>query len=87
MPADDIRVRAEDLPELIAGIYRETLRDGSLGVDSDFFESGGDSLAAFEITAQLGAVLGVEVPVALVFAFPTPADLASVVELDNVAAG
>jgi len=87
MPANDIRVRAEDLPELIAGIYRETLRDDSLGVDNDFFESGGDSLAAFEITAQLGAVLGVEVPVALVFAFPTPADLASVVELDNVAAG
>lgn len=87
MPADDIQVRAEDLPELVALIYRETLRDDSLDVDSDFFESGGDSLGAFEITAKLGAALGVEVPVALVFAFPTPAALATVVELDDIVAG
>ncbi|HEU5331288.1 MAG TPA: phosphopantetheine-binding protein [Actinocrinis sp.] len=86
MTANDTRVRAEDLPDLIAAIYRETLRDDSLDTDSDFFECGGDSLTAFQITARLGAALGAEVPVALVFAYPTPADLASVVDLDDVAA-
>jgi acyl carrier protein len=68
-----------DLPELIAILYREALVDDSLDIDSDFFASGGDSLAAFHITAGLQDVLGVEVPVALVFAYPSPADLATVV--------
>ena len=79
-------VRAEDLPDLVAAIYREVLRDDSLDAGSDFFENGGDSLAAFQITARLGEMVGTEVPVALVFAYPTPADLASVVDLDGAAA-
>ncbi|MEV4313130.1 phosphopantetheine-binding protein [Actinocrispum sp. NPDC049592] len=71
-----------DIPELIATIYRETLNDESLDTASDFFEAGGDSLAAFQITARLQSTLDVEVPVALVFAYPSPADLAAVVETD-----
>ena len=71
-----------DIPELIATIYRETLNDESLDTASDFFEAGGDSLAAFQITARLQSSLDVEVPVALVFAYPSPADLAAVVETD-----
>jgi len=73
---------ATDVPELIAGIYREALSDDTLDTDSDFFEAGGDSLAAFQITARLQALLGVDLPVALVFAYPSPADLATVVHLD-----
>ena len=75
----------ENLSELVAQLYREALQDDSLDADSDFFEAGGDSMAAFQITARLSEELGVEVPVALVFAFPTAADLASVVELDGAA--
>ncbi|CRK57293.1 Acyl carrier protein, putative [Alloactinosynnema sp. L-07] len=72
-----------DVPELIAAIYRETLSDDSLDTASDFFEAGGDSLAAFQITARLQDALGVEIPVALVFAYPSPEDLACVVDLDT----
>jgi acyl carrier protein len=86
MIANDSRVRAEDLPDLIAEIYRVVLRDDSLDGDSDFFENGGCSLAAFDITARLGEAVGAEIPVALVFAYPTPAELAGVVDLDDVAA-
>ncbi|CAM3846498.1 phosphopantetheine-binding protein [Kibdelosporangium persicum] len=71
-----------DVPELIASIYRETLNDDTLDTTSDFFEAGGDSLAAFQIIARLQASLDVDVPVALVFAYPSPADLAAVVEAD-----
>ena len=78
-------IQAENLPELVALIYREALQDDSLDADSDFFETGGDSMAAFQITARLGEELGAEVPVALVFAFPTPADLASVIDVDLAA--
>lgn len=69
-----------DVSELIAAIYRETLNDDALDAESDFFEAGGDSLTAFQITARLQDALGVEVPVALVFAYPSPADLATVVD-------
>jgi len=68
----------QDVPELIATLYRDALGDNALDTDSDFFESGGDSLAAFQITAGLEDALGVEVPVALVFAYPSPTDLATV---------
>lgn len=71
-----------DLAELVAACYRETLRDDTLDTTSDFFEAGGDSLAAFQITARLQAALGVEIPVALVFAYPSPVDLAEVVTAD-----
>lgn len=68
-----------DLPELITALYRTALRDDTLDADSDFFEAGGDSLAAFTITAALQE-RGLEVPVALVFTYPSPADLAAAVE-------
>lgn len=82
---NDAKIDA-DIPELVATLYRETLGDGTLDTASDFFEAGGDSLAAFQITARLQAALGVEVPVALVFAYPSPADLAAVIDTDFVQA-
>ena len=72
-----------DVPELIASIYRDTLGDNTLDTNSDFYEAGGDSLTAFQITARLEAELGIEVPVALVFAYPTPTDLASVIDTES----
>jgi acyl carrier protein len=71
-----------NLPELIAAIYREALCDDSLDATSDFFDAGGDSLTAFQITARLEAELQTEVPVALVFVYPSPNDLATVVGTD-----
>ncbi|HET9899271.1 MAG TPA: acyl carrier protein [Streptosporangiaceae bacterium] len=85
MTAHDTVIQAENLPELVVMAYREALLDDSLDAGSDFFEAGGDSMAAFQITARLGEALGAEVPVALVFAYPTPADLAYVIELDAAA--
>lgn len=76
------QVTAAELPELIASFYRETLGDDKLDTSSDFFEAGGDSLSAFQITARLQQAVGVEVPVALVFTYPSPEDLAMVVVAD-----
>jgi acyl carrier protein len=72
-----------DLTTLITAIYRETLSDDTLAADSDFFEAGGDSLAAFQVTARLQEEIGVDLPVALVFSYPSPADLAGVVDADR----
>ncbi|MFJ6138689.1 acyl carrier protein [Kitasatospora sp. NPDC092286] len=68
--------------DLLVTVYRETLGAARLDRDSDFYEAGGDSLSAFQITGRLREALGVEVPVALVFAYPSPADLAAVVDAD-----
>ncbi|MFD0269089.1 acyl carrier protein [Streptomyces sp. NPDC127106] len=74
------------LTELVVAVYREALGVADLDEQSDFYEWGGDSLTAFRVTARLEEALGVEVPVALVFAYPTPADLAGVVDADFVRA-
>lgn len=68
-----------DVLELIVSTYREALCRDELGPYSDFYEAGGDSMTAFQIVRRLSSAMGVEVPVALVFACPTPADLAAAV--------
>ncbi|MEU8838168.1 acyl carrier protein [Streptomyces roseus] len=80
------QLTATALTELVVSVYRETLGVADLDEQSDFYEWGGDSLTAFRITARLEEALGAEVPVALVFAYPSPADLADVVHADYVQA-
>ncbi|GHE69482.1 acyl carrier protein [Streptomyces vinaceus] len=80
------QLTATALTELVVSIYRDTLGVADLDEQSDFYEWGGDSLTAFRITARLEEALGAEVPVALVFAYPSPADLADVVHADFVQA-
>ncbi|CAM5659173.1 acyl carrier protein [Streptomyces atroolivaceus] len=77
------------LTVLITGLFQEALNNEGLDECADFFESGGDSLTAFQITGRLQEAVGAEVAVALVFAYPTPAELAEIVaeELTEVPAG
>ncbi|MET8949092.1 acyl carrier protein [Streptomyces sp. NPDC004542] len=70
------------LTALITGYYRETLGDDTVDATSDFFEAGGDSLAAFQIVHRLQELLDAEIAVALVFTYPSPAELAEVVVAD-----
>ncbi|MFE9921914.1 acyl carrier protein [Streptomyces sp. NPDC005774] len=69
--------------DLLVEIFRDVLGLPDLTADTDFYEAGGDSLTAFQITGRLEEVLGAEVPVSLVFAYPTPRDLAEVVDADH----
>ncbi len=46
---------------LLAGIWREVFRADHIGLDSDFFELGGDSLVAVVVAAKVHAALEVEV--------------------------
>ncbi|WP_263164734.1 acyl carrier protein [Streptomyces sp. SCSIO ZS0520] len=67
----------------LVDVFRDILDFAGLTEDTDFYEAGGDSLTAFQITGRLEEILGVDdIPVSLVFAYPTPRDLAEVVDAD-----
>ncbi|MFE4664901.1 acyl carrier protein [Streptomyces sp. NPDC056716] len=69
--------------DLLVDVFRDVLGCADLTEDTDFYEAGGDSLTAFQITGRLQEFLGADdVPVSLVFAYPTPRELAEVVDTD-----
>jgi len=60
----------------LAGCWAEALELGSVGLDDDFFDSGGDSLAAVELLAAIEQELRVEVSLEDLASAPTPRLLA-----------
>jgi len=63
----------------MAGIWREVLRAGEVGVLDNFFELGGHSLLMTQVLSRVRRVLGVEVPIRRFFEEPTVAALAAAV--------
>lgn len=65
--------------EAIAAIWADVLGVADVGVHDDFFERGGQSLAAAEVLARLGDTFGVTLPMTSLFEQPTVAELAATV--------
>ncbi|MGC8468652.1 MAG: alpha/beta fold hydrolase [Acetobacteraceae bacterium] len=65
----------EELAATLTAIFERVLARSPVGPEEDFFELGGDSVAAVTISAELGAALGREVPITALFAAPTVAAL------------
>lgn len=83
--AGDLAVRYEApvgaTEQLIGSIYERVLNRETVGRNDNFFMVGGDSIRAMQAVSRLREALGLEVPVPLVFHYPTPAALA--LELDR----
>ncbi len=73
----EFRAPATPLEEIVAGIFADLLGIDRVGADDDFFELGGNSLIATQVTARLSAALDAEVGVRALFEAPTVAGLAA----------
>src|ERR1051325_675185 len=73
--------------EVLAGIWAVVLRTEQVGVHDNFFELGGHSLLATQVISRARETLGVEVALRQVFAQPTVAGLAAVIDELKLSAG
>jgi len=55
----------------LADIWREVLGLEAIGVDTDFFEQGGHSLAAIQVKSRIQCVFNMDVPAKMLFESPT----------------
>lgn len=62
----------DDLAERVLFKWREVLHVEDLGLDDDFFEVGGDSVAAMELCFWSMDGFGIEIEPTAVFEYPTP---------------
>jgi len=74
--ADLTLTQATDIEQKIAGLWRQTLARDHVGLDENFFDIGGDSLALVTIHAELQKTLQADIPVMDLFEFTTIRTLA-----------
>ncbi|MDR0416453.1 MAG: amino acid adenylation domain-containing protein, partial [Propionibacteriaceae bacterium] len=77
-PAASLAPR-DSLEACLAELFAEALGVAAVGVDDDFFASGGHSLRAAALAGRIGTAVGVPVTLREVFAHPTVAELAELV--------
>jgi amino acid adenylation domain-containing protein len=73
-----------DTERKLVGIWRELLGIEAIGVDDNFFSLGGHSLLAVRVFARIEERCGVRLPLALLFQSATIAELANIVDQNDV---
>ncbi len=71
---------SSDVERALCEVWAEVLRIEQVGVTDDFFDLGGDSLAALEVVAAIGDTMGAALDDAAVFHARTIRDLAALIE-------
>jgi amino acid adenylation domain-containing protein len=70
---------ADELEAKLLKIFRETLRNESIGVTDSFFRYGGYSLLTVRLFSRIDRELGARLPISLLFDAPTVRELARVI--------
>lgn len=65
----------DDTEAVLLTLWRETLADEDLDADSNFFVHGGHSLLGLVLLERVEQLTGADLPLADLFACPTPARL------------
>ena len=68
--------RTPDVLAQLLAAWEQVLGEPAVTADTDFYEAGGDSLAALEVVAEVERLFGVVIEVDDVYADPTPGSLA-----------
>nr|WP_280345500.1 non-ribosomal peptide synthase/polyketide synthase [Nocardia neocaledoniensis] len=74
------RAPSTPIEEIVAGTFGDVLGVTRVGADDDFFELGGNSLLATQVTARIGAALDTQLSVRDLFEASTVSALAATVE-------
>jgi acyl carrier protein len=75
-----------EVEEDLAQIWRQVLRLERVGIDDDFFHSGGDSLSATRIVSRVNHAFGVALALRAIFDAPTIASLAALLS-EHISSG
>ncbi|KAA9373059.1 amino acid adenylation domain-containing protein [Microbispora cellulosiformans] len=74
------RAPATPTEEVLCGLFAEILGVEEIGTDASFFDLGGDSLRAMRLLARIRSVLNAEVSIRGLFAEPTVAGVARLID-------
>jgi acyl carrier protein len=68
-------VSADDTARQLAHIWQKFLRVGSIGLDQNYFDLGGDSSLAVQMFAEIEKTFGIKLPLATLYEAPTIEEL------------
>jgi amino acid adenylation domain-containing protein len=69
-----------EIEELVAGIWQDLLKRGSIGRDDNLFDVGAHSILAIEFASRVYDALGIEIPLRLAFEAPTVRRLGAAIQ-------
>ncbi len=79
----DFKLPGDSLEFNLRGLFEEILQVSPIGISDSFFDLGGHSLRAIELVNEIEKLLGVVVPLPLIFNTPTVQELAEYLRSNN----